>query len=76
MTKPFRIMKGDPVDPKFLRYPIYVFPKFNGFRGYIKDGVVYTASNKPFKNRAMQDAFGKPEYEGLDGEFVVGILLS
>lgn len=72
MTKPFRIMKGDPVDPKYLRYPLYVFPKFNGFRGYIKGGVVYTASNKPFKNRAMQDAFGKPEYEGLDGEFVVG----
>ena len=72
MTKPFRIMKGDPVDPKFLRYPLYVSPKFNGFRGYIKDGVVYTASNKPFKNRAMQEAFGKPEYEGLDGEFVVG----
>ena len=72
MTKPFRIMKGDPVDPKFLHYPLYVFPKFNGFRGYIKDGVVYTASNKPFKNRAMQDAFGKPEYEDLDGEFVVG----
>ena len=72
MTKPFRIMKGDPVDPKFLRYPLYVFPKFNGFRGYIKDGVVYTASNKPFKNRAMQEVFGRPEYEGLDGEFVVG----
>ena len=72
MTKPFRIMKGDPVDPKHLRYPLYVFPKFNGFRGYIKDGVVYTASNKPFKNRAMQEAFGRPEYEGLDGEFVVG----
>ena len=72
MTKPFRIMKGDPVDPKHLRYPLYVFPKFNGFRGYIKDGIVYTASNKPFKNRAMQEAFGRPEYEGLDGEFVVG----
>lgn len=72
MTKPFRIMKGDPVDPKYLRYPLYVSPKFNGFRGYIKDGIVYTASNKPFKNRAMQEAFGKPEYEGLDGEFVVG----
>ena len=52
-------MKGDPVDPKYLRYPLYVLPKFNGFRGYIKDGVVYTASNKPFKNRAMQEAFGK-----------------
>ena len=72
MTKPFRIMKGDPVDPKFLRYPLYVFPKFNGFRGYIKDGVVYTASNKPFKNRTLQETFGLWVYDGLDGEFVVG----
>ena len=72
MSKPFRIMKGDPVDPKFLRYPLYVFPKFNGFRGYVKDGVVYTASNKPFKNRAMQADFGLFSYDGFDGEFVVG----
>ena len=72
MTKPFRIMKGDPVDPRFLRYPVAVFPKFNGFRGYVKGGVVYTASNKPFKNVAMQVFFGRPEYEDLDGEFVVG----
>ena len=72
MTKPFRIMKGDPVDPKHLRYPLYVFPKFNGFRGYVKDGVVYTASNKPFKNRLLQADFGLFSYDGFDGEFVVG----
>ena len=72
MTKPFRIMKGDPVDPKHLRYPLYVFPKFNGFRGYIKDGVVYTASNKPFKNRLLQAGFGLFSWGCFDGEFVVG----
>lgn len=72
MTKPFRIMKGDPVDPKHLRYPLYVFPKFNGFRGYVKDGVVYTASNKPFKNQKLQAKFGIAAYEDMDGEFVVG----
>ena len=71
-TKPFRIMKGDPVDPRFLRYPVAVFPKFNGFRGYMKDGVVYTASNKPFKNKELQALFGHRDFEGLDGEFVVG----
>ena len=68
--KPFRIMKGDPVDPKFLRYPLYVFPKFNGFRVYVKDEVVYTASNKPFKNKLLQDAFKL--FHNHDGEFVVG----
>lgn len=71
-TKPFRVMKGDPVDPRFLRYPVAVFPKFNGFRGYMKDGVVYTASNKPFKNKELQALFGHRDFEGLDGEFVVG----
>lgn len=70
MTKHFRIMKGDPVDPKYLRYPLYVSPKFNGFRGYTKDGIVYTASSKPFKNRLLQEAFG--DINDLDGEFVVG----
>ena len=71
-TKPFRVMKGDPVDPRFLRYPVAVFPKFNGFRGYMKDGVVYTASNKPFKNKELQAHFCHRGFEGLDGEFVVG----
>lgn len=72
MTKPFRIMKGDPVDPKYLRYPLYVLPKFNGFRGYIEDGVVYTASNKPFKNGRLQARYRDGFYNNLDGEFVVG----
>lgn len=71
MTKPFRIMKGDPVDPKYLRYPVFVFPKFNGFRGYVKDDVVYTASNKPFKNGHLQVAF-RSDFNNFDGEFVVG----
>ena len=70
--KPFRIMKGDPVDPKYLRYPLYVFPKFNGFRGYVKDGVVYTASNKPFRNGHLQTRYRDGFYNNLDGEFVVG----
>lgn len=72
MTKPFRVMKGDPVDPRFLRYPVAVFPKFNGFRGYMKDGVVYTASNKPFKNRHLQARYRDGLFNNLDGEFVVG----
>lgn len=72
MTRPFRVMKGDPVDPRFLRYPVAVFPKFNGFRGYMKDGVAYTASNKPFKNKELQARFCHRDFECLDGEFVVG----
>lgn len=65
-------MKGDPVDPRFLRYPVAVFPKFNGFRGYVKDGVVYTASNKPFKNGHLQARYRDGLFNNIDGEFVVG----
>lgn len=72
MAKPFRVMKGDPVDPRLLRYPVAVFPKFNGFRGYMKDGVVYTASNKPFKNGRLQARYRDGLFNNLDGEFVVG----
>ena len=69
MTKPFRIMKGEPVDPKHLPCPCWVFPKFNGFRGYGSGNVAFTASNKPFKNEWLQAAFN---INDLDGEFVVG----
>lgn len=66
----FRIMKGDPVEFPFLRFPLYQFAKYNGLRGYVRDGVVYTSSNKPFPNKHLQATFGV--FEGFDGEFVVG----
>lgn len=70
MTKPFRIMKGEPVDMALLRLPVWQFPKFNGFRFYVKGGVVYTSSNSPFRNVHVQAWF--KDCEDFDGEFVVG----
>ena len=55
-----------------VNFPIYVSTKFDGVRAIVKDGVVYSRSLKPIRNKHVQKLFGKPEYEGFDGELIVG----
>ena len=55
-----------------VNFPIYVSTKFEGVRAIVKDGVVYSRSLKPIRNRHVQKLFGKPEYDGFDGELIVG----
>lgn len=60
------------VDIDKVNFPIYVSTKFDGIRCLIIDSVVYSRSLKPIRNRHVQNLFGKPEYNGFDGELVVG----
>ena len=55
-----------------INFPIYVATKFDGVRAMVIDGVVYSRSLKPIRNEHVQKLFGKPEYNGFDGELVVG----
>lgn len=55
-----------------VNFPIYVSTKFDGIRALVIDGVVYSRSLKPIRNKYVQKLFGKPEYNGLDGELIVG----
>ena len=55
-----------------VKFPIYVSTKFDGIRALVIDGVVYSRSLKPIRNRHVQKLFGKPEYNGFDGELIVG----
>ena len=55
-----------------INFPIYVATKFDGVRALVIDGVVYSRSMKPIRNEYIQKLFGKPEYNGFDGELVVG----
>jgi len=55
-----------------VKYPVYVQPKLDGIRVIIKDSVVYSRSLKPIRNKYVQSLFGKDEYEGFDGELIVG----
>ena len=55
-----------------IRFPVYVSTKFDGIRCLVIDSVVYSRSLKPIRNKHVQQLFGKPEYNGFDGELVVG----
>lgn len=58
--------------PAVLRFPLLASPKIDGIRALVKDGVVLSRSLKPIPNKHVQTLFGRPEYEGFDGELVVG----
>lgn len=55
-----------------LRYPMMVSPKLDGVRCLIIDGVAMSRSMKPIPNLYVQKLFGKKEFNGLDGELIVG----
>lgn len=59
-----------------IRFPVLASPKIDGIRVLIINGVAVTRSLKPVRNKYIQKQLGRPEYEGLDGEIVVGSLLS
>lgn len=64
------------VDIEKVNFPIYVSTKFDGIRALVIGGVVYSRSLKPIRNKHVQKMFGKPEYDGFDGELVVGNVYS
>ena len=59
-------------DINALRYPLLATPKIDGIRCLIIDGVAMSRSLKPIPNRFIQSVIGKPEFNGLDGELLVG----
>lgn len=46
--------------------------KLDGIRAIVIDGVVMSRKMKPIPNAFVQHRFGRPEFEGFDGELVVG----
>jgi len=53
-------------------YPALLSIKLDGIRMIVCDGVCYSRSLKPIRSKAVQELFGKPEYNGLDGELLYG----
>lgn len=74
MIEGFKPLLAAPVDWSKVKFdvPMTVSPKLDGIRCMVIDGVVLSRSLKPIPNKFIQARFGKPEYEGLDGELIVG----
>ena len=51
-----------------IQLPVFVSKKADGIRSLVIDSVVYSRSLKPIRNKHVQQLFGKPEYNGMDGE--------
>lgn len=59
-------------DTSALRYPVLASVKLDGIRCVVIDGVAMSRNLKPIKNKWVQECIGRPEYNGLDGELIVG----
>lgn len=68
----FKPMLAGEVDLAKLKYPCAASPKLDGCRAVVIDGVVMSRKLKPIPNRYVQSLFGKPEFEGYDGELICG----
>lgn len=55
-----------------LKYPVIIQPKLDGVRAAIVDGRLKSRTLKQIPNREIRAALERPEFEGLDGELIVG----
>lgn len=69
--RPMRACKVEDTDLQKLKFPLYLSPKYDGWRCVIKDGVALTNKLLPIPNRFVQSILGKHNLEGLDGEIVL-----
>ena len=72
MTKQIKPLLACEVPLEQVRLPVYVSTKLDGIRCLIINGVAYSRSLKPIRNKFIQSIIGKQEYNGLDGELIVG----
>lgn len=66
------MLAKDPKDIEALTYPLLVQPKLDGIRAVVVDGKLLSRSLKPIPNLEIREALERPEFEGFDGEIVVG----
>ena len=55
-----------------LNFPVLGSPKLDGIRCLVKGGIAYSRNLKPIRNKFIQQVIGRPQYNGYDGELIVG----
>jgi DNA ligase-1 len=68
----FKPMLAKDADLTNLRFPLIVQPKLDGIRASIVDGRLVSRTLKAIPNAEIRAALERPEFEGLDGELIVG----
>ena len=66
----FKPMLATDADLSKLRFPLLASAKLDGVRAVVREGAVYSRSNKPIPNKAVQAKFST--YEHFDGELIFG----
>lgn len=59
-------------EPTKLIFPLLASPKLDGVRAFVLDGRVMSRNMKPIRNEFIQTTWGRPEFNGFDGELGVG----
>ena len=73
MTEIIKVMLASGItDYDKVTYPKYLSPKLDGIRVVINNGVVYSRSGKPIRSKVVQELFGRPDMNMLDGELIYG----
>lgn len=70
MSELFKPMLAVDADLDKLKFGLLASPKLDGIRAVVRNGVVYSRSNKPIPNKHVQNLFSS--FEHFDGELIVG----
>lgn len=65
-------MLAKEADAAKLTFPLYAQPKLDGIRCVIVNGRALSRTLKEIPNREIFAELSQPQYEGLDGELIVG----
>lgn len=69
----FKPMLASPADFKILQYPLFASPKLDGIRAAVLNKRLVSRKLLDIPNKAIFAALsGKPQFDGLDGELIVG----
>lgn len=70
--KPMLAASATNEDIEKFQFPLLASPKLDGIRAIVLNGVVMSRSLKPIRNKKVQELFGRIEFEGFDGELILG----
>lgn len=70
--KPLLSAKADKEDLHRLTYPLLASPKLDGIRAVVLNDQLVSRTLKPIPNNFIRNALSHPQFDGLDGELIVG----